>query len=143
NRLCHLICRNNCVQQSPNHTDYYISTSNIELILYCVKCNFNETYNKLNHSIVYSYIKLSRDVALFRIQITNRVPPISFNCINNQNKRLIVKAKFHLINHTRTFSCSINPMIIYPYHDEIILECNNFSTRADIIIWAITKLSKC
>ncbi|CAF2881029.1 unnamed protein product [Rotaria sp. Silwood2] len=142
--LCHLTCRNNCVQQSPNHTDYYISTSNIELILFCVKCNFNETYNKLNHSIIYFYTKLSRDIALFRIQIFNRLPPISFTCINDKNKRLVVKAKFHLINrinNSRTFSCSINPMIIYPYHDEIILECNNFSTRADIIIWAITELN--
>ncbi|CAF1122603.1 unnamed protein product [Rotaria sordida] len=143
-RLCHLICRNNCVQQSPNHTDYYISTSNIELILFCVKCNFNEIYNKLNHTIVNFYTKLSRDIVLLRIQITNKLSIMSFICINDKNKTLVVNAKFHLINHTnntRTFSCSINPMIIYPYHDEIILECNNFSTRADIIIWAITQLN--
>ncbi len=143
--ICHLICRNHCVQQSPNHTDYLISTSNIELILFCVKCNFNQIYNNLNHSIFYSYMNLSRDSALFRIRTIEKFHQISINCINDKNQILVINGNFHLIdpnNNTQPFSCSINPMKIYPYHEEIILECEHFPTRADIIIWAITKLSK-
>ena len=141
--ICHLICRKNCVQKLPNYNDYFISTPMIELILFCVKCNFSEIYNQLNHFIVYFYLKLSRDSALFYLKITYRFQQMTLNCTNDKNQISLIHSNFHLINPNRTtpsFFCSINPMRFYPYHEEFILECENFSTRADIIIWAITQL---
>ncbi|CAF1358196.1 unnamed protein product [Adineta steineri] len=141
-QMCHLVCRNHCVQQSPNHTDYFISQSITELILFCVKCNFSEIYQQFNLSILHSHTILSRDIALVRFQIINIFQQISINCINDQNEIFIINANFHIINQnntSRSFSCLINPTNIYPYHEEITLECTNFTTRADIILWAVTK----
>ncbi|CAF3878033.1 unnamed protein product [Adineta steineri] len=141
-QICHLVCRNHCVQQSPNHTDYFISQSITELILFCVKCNFSEIYQQFNLSILHSHTILSRDIALVRFQIINIFQQISINCINDQNEIFIINANFHIINQnntSRSFSCLINPTNIYPYHEEITLECTNFTTRADIILWAVTK----
>jgi hypothetical protein len=142
--ICHLVCRHNCAQQSPNDTDYFVLSLNIELILFCVQCNFNEIYNKLNHSIVYSFTNLSRDIALIRIRIVNQSQQISFICINYLNQTMMLDTSFHLINQNNTqgFSCIINPIEIHPYHDEISLQCENISTYDDIIVWAITRLSK-
>ena len=90
-------------------------------------------------------MNLSRDIAIFQIIITDKFQSISVNCINDINQILVINANLHLIeqnNDTQSFSCSINPMKVYPYHEDIILECENFTTRADLIIWAITKLGK-
>ncbi|CAF4504278.1 unnamed protein product [Rotaria socialis] len=143
--VCHLICRTNCVQKSPDHTDYFVSKSTVELILLCFQCSFTKTYNSLNHSILYFFSKLSRDSALLRIQITEELQHVSVNCYDAQNKQYSIEGKFHFRNQTNNsqeFFCSINPTIIYPYHEDIILECNHYYTRSDIIIWAITQLSK-
>lgn len=144
--ICHLLCQNHCVQQSPNHTDYSLTSSTVDLLLFCAKCNFIQIYNQLNHSIVYSYANLSRDMVRLHLNITNTVQQMSLNCINDRNEIQIIKANFRLINphnSTRSFSCSINPMNVHPHHEEIILECDNFTTRADIILWAVIKQSEC
>ncbi|CAF5117047.1 unnamed protein product, partial [Rotaria magnacalcarata] len=140
----HLICRTNCVQKSPDHTDYYVSNSTVELILLCFQCSFTNTYNSLNHSILYFFSQLSRDSALLRIQITEKLQHISVNCYDAQSKQYSIEGKFHFRNQTNNnqhMFCSINPTIIYPYHEDIILECNHSYTRSDIIIWAITQLN--
>ncbi|CAF2047661.1 unnamed protein product [Rotaria magnacalcarata] len=142
--VCHLICRTNCVQKSPDHTDYYVSNSTVELILLCFQCSFTNTYNSLNHSILYFFSQLSRDSALLRIQITEKLQHISVNCYDAQSKQYSIEGKFHFRNQTNNnqhMFCSINPTIIYPYHEDIILECNHSYTRSDIIIWAITQLN--
>lgn len=143
--MCHLLCRNNCVQKSPNDTNYYVSMPSIELILFCFECNFNETYNNLNHLVLNYFSQVSTDIVLIGIEITKDIEHISFNCFNSKNQKQSIMGKFHFVNQTddiQTLSCSLNPLIIYPYHQNLILECNHTHACLDIIVWAITQLGE-
>ncbi|CAF1049323.1 unnamed protein product, partial [Adineta ricciae] len=139
--LCHLVCHNHCVQQSPKHSDYIASSSTIDLILFCNNCSFNQTYSHFDHSIVYNFTILSTAIAVMQIKLTQPNLNLSVNCISHKHEIFTLNAHFHHSQQNtnyRPFSCSISPVAFYPYHDEATLTCENFTTPADIILWAIT-----
>ena len=142
--LCHLICEENCTQHYPNHTDYFLSSSESDLILFCVRCSFDQVYQQLNQTLVYSYWNISRDLARFRVRLFNRSEQIPFHCVNEEHQSMNIRAMFHFIDRTenRAAVCAVDSSLLHPYHDQVILQCEHFLTHQDIHLWAITRIGK-
>ena len=142
--VCHLICEENCTQHYPNHTDYFLSSSESDLILFCVKCSFERIYQQLNQTLVYTYWNISRDLARFRVRLLNRSEQIPFHCVNEELQSMTIRAMFHFVDRTEnsTAVCAVDSSLLHPYHDQVILQCKHFLTRRDIHLWATTRMSK-
>ena len=138
NNQCTLICESGCVQSTPMSSDYFLSSRNCFLLLFCVDCRMIDIYLSLDWTFFVSFPLVTRDFLRLEFTMNGDFQEISFPCIKNLSTRIELKRKFHRVRHQNE-SCRVDSNEIQPFHEAIFLECDSFLSSTSLIVWAIVR----
>lgn len=140
-RQCTLVCERDCTQDDFDEEEVFLPTLTADFILYCPNCRWTFMMSLRMHWLVASYTQLSVDLARLRILSVNHFNMLNFTCLNLESLEQ-KSIRLHRYLPLDAPVCSIKSNAVRPYHDQVLLQCEPFFSRSEILLWTVTELSQ-